>query len=506
MTPRSSAIREKNREAVRKCRANKKEQIAALGARAEVLEKENAQMRMRLELGDSGAREASVSKGRLMVEQMRKLLVQVIAQERPDLAATTDFSRRKAPPLVRQLPPPSRGETSSSSTAPTKKRNRSATKTAREELADLSSTFFDRHVEGGRDRQTAIQYVLRRLRLLCQPDPTTELYLSLLSKGETQHDFMKTGVLTKENEVWRTLCSELELSEWQQSMLRNRTGTGRRTLAEVHYIANRVRLIHRSIARNKSISDSFSRLATFVEPDQFCRFILWCKSDPGCSDLLSMLWRNLMRECDVYLDDRDRIGDADFEALQGLLTKVRTENLKIIKNLFESVSPNHVRQLARRVFDPLVVIVDPNNGGSFKGLDAAVSYIQRMKNAFKPSDEASAEAAPSVGPGKRMTMHEIDMVVAGDRARAKYNLTGLYRGKLSKTEKRVSVNCVVSVTFGKGSDQILEFVVGLDHFAFVQQISSAAMPPTGRAQELNASGHRTGTHATESQDPLARLF
>jgi hypothetical protein len=204
-SPRRLTQREKNREAVRKCRLRKKLHAQELNERAVQLEEENAKLRMQLQLGNEEVRRERSEQGENLLKDIEKLVAS-------SPSAEADVQLRKCVNL-----------------------------------------YVERHHDNGRDRQSAIGYILSRLKRLLQPTRTTKMYLwqmsheqdsffgqsdskaSEASSSSSKGSSIEAGRNVAAGTEWAQLCQELELTKEQEAMLMHRRRHARLLRSEFAY-------------------------------------------------------------------------------------------------------------------------------------------------------------------------------------------------------------------------------------------------------------------------------
>lgn len=454
-SPRALATREKNREAVRKCRQRKRERNEELKIRCDELTKENVRLRMHLELGNEDALQEKALKGKRLLGEMEKLL--------------------------REFEP---GKLSSKERTP-----------AKAALDSVYSQFLERHMELGPDRLSSLSFVAKRLHGLIDPDVLTKAYLFILTLPDSEEG----------DEWWDEFVRVLELTEEQQRQIKLRRLFGHRLKAELFYVSQRAASMSKSIMGRKSMAMSFVDLMKTYTSPQLAKYVLWVNTDACGNELLDLLWDELVETVDQTLTREDDllgeegVMDIGTVEVQRLLNLVRQENGGLFKTLFENQDIRDSVRLSNRIFTQDVVLIDPSNGGKYTGLDQVIKYIDKMRRAFIPTNNAEHH------PPQRMIFEQMCLEFSsGDKAIGKYQIKGIYHGHLAQQSTPggagnppaprpikfpVSVECVVSITFAEDSAKIKELVVSTDMMGLFAGLS------------MRASGGAAGASAARATAP-----
>lgn len=456
-SPRALATREKNREAVRKCRQRKRERTEELKTRCDELSRENVRLRMRLELGNEQAKEEKAAKGKLLIKEMERLLEGLENK----LADKEKSFQKDALDMVYQQ-------------------------------------FFERHMELGPDKLSSLSFVVKRLHGLLDPDALTKAYLYILTlDGKYFNEDEPLPV--SEHNWWIEFCQELELSEEQKRQIKLRRLTGHRAKAELFYVAQRAESMSKSILERKHLAQSFLQLMRIFTTAQIAKFIVWVSNDPCGNELLDMLWSELMESIDQELSKEqlhDEVSDTRALEVQRLLNAVRQENGMLFKSVFESPDIRDAFKKAKRIFTDDVVLIDPSNGGEYHGLDQVMRYVEKMRRAFTPTSlklenyrlfdsslNHSNEASSPSSPAFEVKFKEKSLEFTGDKAIGKFQVQGSYHGRLldevsRSNHDKVLVECesVVSITFAESSAKIKELVVSNDLVGLFQSLGNKLDP------------------------------
>ncbi|KAH9253366.1 hypothetical protein BASA81_008717 [Batrachochytrium salamandrivorans] len=444
-SPRALATREKNREAVRKCRQRKRERNEELKIRCDELTKENVRLRMHLELGNEEALQEKALKGKRLLGEMEKLLGEIEP-----------------------------GKLSSKERTP-----------AKAALDSVYGQFLERHMELGPDRLSSLSFVAKRLHGLIDPDVLTKAYLFILTLPDSEEG----------DEWWDEFVRVLELTEEQQRQIKLRRLFGHRLKAELFYVSQRAASMSKSIMGRKNMAMSFVDLMKSYTSPQLAKYVLWVNTDACGNELLDLLWDELIEIVDQTLTREDDllgeegVMDIGTVEVQRLLNLVRLENGGLFKTLFENQDIRDSVRLSNRIFTQDVVLIDPSNGGKYTGLDQVIKYIDKMRRAFIPSNNAEHN------PPQRMNFEQMCLEFSsGDKAIGKYQIKGMYHGHLAQqsappatagntgsnpptpkpVKRPVSVECVVSITFAEDAAKIKELVVSTDMMGLFAGLSTGA--------------------------------
>ena len=153
------------------------------------------------------------------------------------------------------------------------------------------------------------------------------------------------------------------------------------------------------------------------------------------------------------------------------LEKSRHRSLHALMGLFEAPKEK-LEGVAHEIFASDATLFDPNNGGEFRGTNALLAYIARIRNAF--------------GGQVRVDLREITL--DNDKARATYVLHGTYRGsahvqaRLAQPApvkpRMVSFAIVVTVTFKPDTGLIQNILCAWDALGLMRQIGLVATAPS----------------------------
>jgi hypothetical protein len=440
-SPRSQEIRERNREAVRKCREKKRAEVISLKDRVDQLKKENASLRTMLELGEESSMKQL--RGKEMVQEI------ITALQNKD-----------------------------------------------EKLPSLVHAFIEGYVETGKDKTAQLSFLIGRLHRMFAPENVSLRYLSIISSGDEELD----------EELWKEFRSVVNLTPEQETKLRARKVTGKRTLMETKYVLETFRAIAMQMNQRKSLSEAFHTLPTkTITALQFAKFLSWVHRDPFSTDLLDAAWNQLQIKIDaeneVIIAARDT--NANISEVKKLLDLVRLENRNLMKKLFMETDYREKERLAHRVFEDNVVIIDPSNGGEFRGMANALKYVNKIQKSFTNIE---------TGEMSLVMMQKNDAksgVLDGDRSLTKWFLYGMYSGKLlqgsggggggpstpttsssnsssnsnssnhtmkidTPRQQYVEMEVVISATFAKDGDRMKELVISTDLVGLLRSLKSTS--------------------------------
>jgi len=360
--------------------------------------------------------------------------------------------------------------------------------------------FFERHMELGPDKLSSLAFVVKRLHGLIEPDAMTKAYLFILSLDDKFFDELEepTSEMDKTSvNWWKEFCKELSLTEEQKRQIKLRRLTGHRAKAELFYVAQRAQSMSKSIIERKYLAQSFVDLMRTFTNAQLAKFVIWVSTDACGNELLDMLWSELIEQIDDELDKERAMQEfPDDRALEveRLLNAVRQENGRLFRSLLESPDKRDSFRNARRIFADDIILIDPSNGGEYRGLDQAIRYVDKMRRAFtptavSPSPEMSPESSPR-SDKLEVRFEEKSLDFAGDKAVGKFRIQGMYNGRLLDEASRsrhepvmVDYECVVSITFADGSAKIKELVVSNDLVGLFQSLGQKGMETEEEEQD-----------------------
>jgi len=420
LSPRSHAIREKNREAVRKCRQKKKEREDMLNERIRLLEKENEEIQLQLKLGsEDRAREMEMEANRR-------------AKRLEDLLALSDTN--PSPELD-------------------------------EQLKEACESYMLHSQERAEDRSAALSGVLSRVSRLIEPTIFAKFYL--------WHGTAKDDYFVNPNGLWASISAQMTLTQDQIDRLSRRRENIQKLRLQIMDISAKLAELQTTVSMKEKIDVDalFSKsIHAFLTPRQTAQFILWIRQDPAArqvtdsSQVLSSFLSQMTEPPSITHITKVReeaVEAANAQSKKSRLELARERIIILTKGLWDAPKES-LESIAQQGLTPNVTLIDPNNGGEYHGIAKTLQYVHRIRLAF----------------GEKISVDLREMSMDNDKARATWVLQGTYRGRLGansssaeqKHLKHVSFVIVCTYTFQPNSTLIQEMLVAWDAIGLMRQI------------------------------------
>jgi predicted ester cyclase len=321
LSPRSEAIREKSREAVRRCRQRKREQEEGVRRRISDLEAENDKMRERISAGS----EACLSQTNQEIKQLTEVLVNLLVQH-------------------------------------------DAGKDVTDRLERTLALFYDRRHTHSSNREIALSLVHARVSRRVQPAPPMKLYL--------WHSTCPDAYFERADGMWAILDRALGLGPEQKQTLLKRRAAVASLRAQVVELAKRVKEVGALTAQAaRDVELGFLDMARqALSAVQLARLIVWMRDQMPLSPRVEPAAAG-----PHHLPMPVPRPNTATHASSVELAKERI--ILLTQGLWDA--PNdRLFEIATTCCSKDVTLLDPNNGGEFHGLNATLAYVRRIRLAF----------------------------------------------------------------------------------------------------------------------------
>lgn len=462
LSPKSHAIREKNREAVRKCRQKKREREDAVAERIALLEQENEELKIQLRLGS------------------------------PDRAKEVELETKRRAQRIQDL-------LSALQDTPQ----------AHAELREACHAYIVHSVERSGDRAAATSGTLSRISRLIDPTLFAKFYLW---HGTTRDDYF-----TNPNGLWASISREMSVTDAQTLQLTMRRDKLESLRAEIMDVSCKLADLQSHVALREAAdvhdANFVNQIQAQMSPVQLAKFILWLRKDKTVrqvlkpTDVLSSFLTQVMKvdpppvplppplplvaaAMTTASPQAVAFAPPPMIAFKKPTLEMNRERVMLLtKGLWDGPKES-LEKMAESGFDPSVVLIDPNNGGEYHGIHKMLQYVHRIRLAF----------------GEKITVDLREMSLENDKARATWVLHGTYRGKLNantggvgkKLLKHVSFVIVCTYTFLSNSSLVKEMLVSWDAIGLMRQIG--LLRGTPKQQQADA----TATQSSIQQQNSAR--
>lgn len=459
LSPKSHAIREKNREAVRKCRQKKREREDAVAERIALLEQENDELKIQLRLGSPDrAREMEMETTR-RAQRIQDMLESLVD-----------------------------------------------TPQAHADLRDACQSYIVHGVERAGDRAAATSGTLSRISRLIDPTLFAKFYL--------WHGTARDDYFSNPNGLWASISKEMCVTDEQTLQLTMRRDKLESLRAEIMDVSCKLADLQARVALREAAdvldANFVNQIQAQMSPTQLAKFILWLRTEKTAlkvvqPNALSSFLTDVMKvdHAGAPQSTSPRLpppaastatGAATGTATTGTTTTTTTTGggkgafppppvvpfkkpslemnrervMLLTKGLWDGPKET-LEKMAQSGFDPNVVLIDPNNGGEYHGIHKMLQYVHRIRLAF----------------GEKITVDLREMSLENDKARATWVLHGTYRGKLNNNNattatavagagnkhlKHVSFAIVCTYTFRPHSSLVQEMLVSWDAIGLMRQI------------------------------------
>lgn len=256
----------KNREIAKNCRKRKREKISAM-------EKELRQLRedkRNLELKLAHFQQNKSSNG----------VVEIT--EEPQQALPTREARNreygKIQILLNQFKEAS------------DKKNLEDVDSIKNKIKSKLSLCEEMHSDFGKARKGEIEFHLMQLEKLLIPNQLTKISLWSLQQEDDFYD-EKTTTKTFGGGLWKTICTEFNLTKKQKKELlnmRDSIKTQRQNIYECLKILNELK--GRINENFGSLKSQMQKLVSITSPIQQARFLMWIEQNQACMFMLNSLW------------------------------------------------------------------------------------------------------------------------------------------------------------------------------------------------------------------------
>ncbi|KAH9261712.1 hypothetical protein BASA81_000368 [Batrachochytrium salamandrivorans] len=459
LSPKSHAIREKNREAVRKCRQKKREREDAVAERIALLEQENDELKIQLRLGSPDrAREMELETTR-RAQRIQDLLDSFVD-----------------------------------------------TPQAHADLRDACHSYITHSGERSGDRAAATSGTLSRISRLIDPTLFAKFYL--------WHGTARDDYFSNPNGLWASISKEMCVSDAQTLQLTMRRDKLESLRAEIMDVSCKLADLQARVALRESAdvldANFVNQIQAQMTPTQLAKFILWLRKDKTVlkvvqpTDVLSSFLTQVMKVDPPAMTPQPastspRLPPPTINAASTVtkgsfppppvvpfkkpsLEMNRERVMLLTKGLWDGPKET-LEKMAQSGFDPNVVLIDPNNGGEYHGIHKMLQYVHRIRLAF----------------GEKITVDLREMSLENDKARATWVLHGTYRGKLNNNNntttaatggnkhlKHVSFAIVCTYTFRPHSSLVQEMLVSWDAIGLMRQIGLLRSTPPHNKSSYNA--------------------
>uniref|UniRef100_A0A7S3PLK7 BZIP domain-containing protein n=1 Tax=Aplanochytrium stocchinoi TaxID=215587 RepID=A0A7S3PLK7_9STRA len=432
LSPKSQALREKNREAVRNCRKRKREHAEKLKEREHQLMKENEKLRLQLRLGTEELESEVKSTTDVLVERMASLL--------------------------------SKANKSSES----------------EQLLEKTvHMYVSLYRDLGRDREEAMKHITTRLIRRTLPSQVTKMYLWQNAQSE-EYFQLKDG-------LWKEMCARLGLTKDQMNRLvGRRDGVMKlcKQIAGVLYDIRRLHVVVMKKQRRATDMQALNLLSSLLNPVQMAKLLVFAHNDPRCGNV-SDQWDRYLKSYDEEIDSEVARGDIRWqfdvpgkkpkkevnqaqidEDKVAYLKEARHKSALFMKDLFEAAD-QITEEKADRVFTPKIEMCDPNFRKPVKGIKKILEHVGRIQAAF--NDLKVMEESFTIRDNTNM-------------ARGRWSVTGTYhgRGKTKLPEgspqpgKPVSFRVIIAYKFEHDSERISQLVISWAALDLMRQLGLVA--------------------------------
>jgi len=323
---------------------------------------------------------------------------------------------------------------------------------AREEkLARALNVYLERRRTHSGYRDIALSLVHARVARRTQPAPAMKLYL--------WHGTCPDSYFERKDGLWSDINRALELSPQQKEKLLSRRPLMATMRLQVTDLSKRLKELGVlvGLAAQDLELQFFEFARTMLSPEQMAKLVLWARDQAPVSPRVEPVPPIVAGP----LPKTVRASPAEL---------ARERIIMLTKGLWDAPK-ERLLDIAISCCSKDMSLVDPNNGGEFHGLNAALGYVRRIRLAF--ADSISVDLR--------------DLHLDGERARATWVLSGTYTGKLGVKARRVTFAIVVSYRLENGL--IVEMLVSWDAMTLMKQIGltrgagkGAAEPAAKRAR------------------------
>ena len=230
---------EKNRQSARLCRLRKKNQVNELQQRVVQLERENMDLRLKLE-EQAKTRASEAEEKNTLTKQLVDLL-----------------------------------ETSGKD----------------EELSKVMQTFADLYADYGRDRRVALKYHLGQVRRFMMPTQVTKMALWSLQQDDDFYAY-KVDENGRAETLWDIISRDMHVTEDQKQKLMEFRPYFKELRDDMNHCASSIVQLEKALeVKNTKIEQAIHKLTTVVSPKQAALFIQWVTNNQACIHMLDKLWQ-----------------------------------------------------------------------------------------------------------------------------------------------------------------------------------------------------------------------